>query len=468
MNRNAYAQIENRRKVENGRREMEQTVASERRAIQIATFEINTSKKIDLRMKQQRFEALMREQEKSLQQRRRQLGDLYSDEMENWTQEILSRVETNEEKKNKIKERAYALRETRRQEQQKIYEEKLEKQIKDGLDEYRTASSKKMTREVKNEVLKQIADKIQRKVRLSEEENSHVQLWKQERDQAESQEAAKEEARRIAQQTLVDGLKAQILEIQQRKQNYRTDKRRSDEEDIVQIRAALAREEADQKRRLDEGRQRGRDILQFNATNKSLKEEERMIQREQDQALLNYALYKEKEAAKAEDAKKQQNKRAAEEYRNYLKEQMIHEAEDTALVDHMRSMEEEKVWNTRDNVLKAREDARSQLMQSVHQGRQEQLSMKNQTKYQETKEESEWASKFIDEARQGVEQERRMALDRRNINMQNQSRLADQIRLREERQMLEKQEAYLADKIAQRNARLQTEKLQAMVDSVYK
>eukprot|EP01036_Dinobryon_divergens_P002416 gene2416-3176_t len=147
---------------------------------------------------------------------------------------------------------------------------------------------------------------------------------------------------------------------------------------------------------------------------------------------------------------------------------MIHEAEDTALVDHMRSMEEEKVWNTRDNVLKAREDARSQLMQSVHQGRQEQLSMKNQTKYQETKEESEWASKFIDEARQGVEQERRMALDRRNINMQNQSRLADQIRLREERQMLEKQEAYLADKIAQRNARLQTEKLQAMVDSVYK
>lgn len=38
------------------------------------------------------------------------LADLFNDEMESWHHEILSRVETTEDRKNKIRERAYALK----------------------------------------------------------------------------------------------------------------------------------------------------------------------------------------------------------------------------------------------------------------------------------------------------------------------------------------------------------------------
>lgn len=42
--------------------------------------------------------------------RRHRLADLYNSEMEAWHHEILSRVETTEDRKNKIREKAYALK----------------------------------------------------------------------------------------------------------------------------------------------------------------------------------------------------------------------------------------------------------------------------------------------------------------------------------------------------------------------
>jgi hypothetical protein len=38
------------------------------------------------------------------------LADMYNTEMEAWHNEILSRVETTEDRKNKIREKAYALK----------------------------------------------------------------------------------------------------------------------------------------------------------------------------------------------------------------------------------------------------------------------------------------------------------------------------------------------------------------------
>mmetsp|Transcript_35100 Transcript_35100/g.35736 ORF Transcript_35100/g.35736 Transcript_35100/m.35736 type:complete len:470 (+) Transcript_35100:203-1612(+) len=469
MNRGgAFQQIQSRRRVENERKAVEQTIIKDRRNIDRAQFEITTTKKIDQRMKQQRYEEIMRQQERSLLERRRQLAALYNFELESWTEDVMSRVETVEDKKNRIKERAYALREKREEERQKNMQERLEKQWKDSLDEFRTANSSALTRVVKEEVLKQIAEKIQRRQNLSDEENSHVTQWKLMRDREEERDRQKEEARRAASQKLVEELRAQIVEIQQRKRNEFDNRRRADEDELRRIRAALAAEEADQKRRQEEGKRRGQEILQYNIANKAVMEQEKALRSEQDRILLNYALYQEQEAAEMEENKKHQNKLAAEEYRNYLKEQMIHEAEDTALVDRMRKIEEDKVWKAREDELRAREEARQNLQTVVHQGRQDQIMRNERARMHELSEESEWADKFIDDARRGLEMEKKAAYERRMIAAQNQAKLADQIKMREDKQAMDRQDAYLADKIAQRNARLQSQRVDAMVRAAYK
>lgn len=92
--------------------------------------------------------------------------------------------------------------------------------------------------------------------------------------------------------------------------------------------------------------------------------------------MLRFALAKEKEAQEAEEAKRNANRQAAKEYKRYLEEQMIRDAEDTAQLDDMRRREEEKVWKARDDALNARQAARDYLMKTVDEGRQEQIRTK--------------------------------------------------------------------------------------------
>ena len=208
----------------------------------------------------------------------------------------------------------------------------------------------------------------------------------------------------------------------------------------------MQEEEALQKRRVETDRARGREVREFNAQHKVLTAEQERIKREQDSILLDYALRKEREANEAEEAKRQANRQAAVQYRKYLEEQMVKEAEDTAFMDEVCKREEERVWKLRDDALQAREDARNALMQMVDQGRQEQIRNKLEALEREKIEGRQFAEKFIDEAKDGMERERAAEMERRQINMENQDRLQRQISLRRHKEELEKQESYLQDK----------------------
>lgn len=52
-------------------------------------------------------------------------------------------------------------------------------------------------------------------------------------------------------------------------------------------------------------------------------------------------------------------------YNEYLKEQMVKEAEDEAQYDEIRQKAEGRIWDQRDAQLKAQRDARDTLMQQV-------------------------------------------------------------------------------------------------------
>lgn len=429
-----------------------------RKVMAVANFEISSTKKIEHKMKQDRFNQVKLQQELTLLQRREQLAELYNYEMDCWKQEVLSRVETVEDTRNRIRARAYELRDKREREKQKFTEERLAKQYQDSQDDARTLNSKKLTVVVKQEVLAQIQEKLLRKQRLTAEEEKSVMLWKQQLDEIELQQRQKEAGKSEKQIKQMQALQNQIAQIEQRRQLEKFRDRLADEAEIRDCRAALAKEEEDQRRRTEEAREQGMEILRLNAGIKAATMAEKKIQKQQDQALLQYALAKERESQAAEIEKKQANIEAAANYREYLKEATAKRAEDSGLVDRMRQAEENKVLKARDDALQAREEARTTLMRNVDRGRQEQQQAKQQALLAEKAQEQALADRMMDDAKRAIEQERAAVVARRLIMEENQRALADQIKAKEDREIQAKQEAYLAEKIKMRQEQMQKQR----------
>lgn len=199
--------------------------------------------------------------------------------------------------------------------------------------------------------------------------------------------------------------------------------------------------------------------MQFNLEEKRVRDSESHIEADHDAILLDYALRKERAQIEAEEAKRNANKQAALQYRKYLEEQMIKEAEDTAFVDEVRRREEEKVWKARDDALKAREDARNYLMRLVDEGRQEQIRLRRLQEEQEKQEDSKFVKKFITDAQQAIQDEKDDAARRKEIAQMNNEELMRQIALRRHHEELARQETYLEDKEMKYRERMHQQRL---------
>lgn len=438
--------IEARKKANNAYDYMDSVIADEKRKLQIAKFEISTSKKIERRMKNDRMATMERDNQISLHQRRRDLADLYNDEMEQWKAEVLANVETQEDRKARIMERAYALRDERERARQEHVKAALDQQWRDACDDARTLDSEALLLHVSKERKAQIDEKIKNKIRLTDDEKKFNEEWKKHVENLEIIEKQKEEHRRQIDHETSEKIKDQIQQNKQRKQQQREITRKEDEEEIQQIRDALADEERLQRQRQVEANQRRKEILETNAQAREIEEAEKQLRKAQDMALLRFALAKEREAQEAEEAKKNANRQAALEYKKYLEEQMIRDADDAAHLDEMRKLEEEKVWKARDDALAARQAARDYLMKMVDEGRQEQIRNKRETELNQKQEERVWSERFLKDSEEGMRQERLEAEARRQVAIQNNYQLKDQINYRREKEEKEKQDEYLAYK----------------------
>ena len=126
-----------------------------------------------------------------------------------------------------------------------------------------------------------------------------------------------------------------------------------------------------------EAHERGEEVLRTNLERLEIREREKVIQREQDIVLLDYALNKEQQEILNETEQKHQDQEAVQEYVRFLKEQMTKDQEDTNRIDSIRDAEMEKVWEKRDVAQKVHADARRQLsISEVNLARIEQIREK--------------------------------------------------------------------------------------------
>lgn len=119
-------------------------------------------------------------------------------------------VLTNSHHFNRIRQRAYALKEAREKARQEIANQKYDEQWRSSCDDARTLDSKSLELYMNQERLKQIQEKVQRKQRLSQQEDSYLQEWYRQLEELEKRDREKEELRRRIDQETSAALRAQV------------------------------------------------------------------------------------------------------------------------------------------------------------------------------------------------------------------------------------------------------------------
>lgn len=438
--------LEARRRVEEQGREMEAVLVEHDKILLKANFEKQTTAKIEARIKNNRFEQLRREKEQDLFERRRELAALYNDEIADWRVKIANLGETREDVQARIMKKAYALRDARESAREKFIKGCYDAQWRDACDDARSLDSKAMTKFMGAERVNQIRQKQQRNIELTANENDFLAEWKRQLDIIEARDKAKSDLRNKNNLDTAKGLRDQINFNDSQRDTYWRMQQEADEQEIRECNEAIAAEDAKQKARHDEAHRRGKETAEYNKTFKDIEAERKRKEREENEILLNYALEQERQRIAEEEGQKAAWAAAAQQQRKFLEELMIKEAEDTSFVDEVNRKEAEKVWKARDDALQAREDARNFLMKLVRQGREEQIAEKRAREAREKQADKIYASKFIDDIKEGLEMDR-AAVERRRLNAAaNNEKLMQQIDLRRMQQELAKQDTYLEDK----------------------
>lgn len=101
MNQNCRYANDKRQQAEDMYRSMDARMKEDRKLNQIANFESSSSRRIDSNARQDRINDLKRPGESILEHRRQMLADLYSDEFDSWKKEVMTNVETPENKKSR-------------------------------------------------------------------------------------------------------------------------------------------------------------------------------------------------------------------------------------------------------------------------------------------------------------------------------------------------------------------------------
>lgn len=438
--------IESRKKADEQYKIMEAIKKQNDRVSQIANFEIKTTKRIEKNMRKNALDERNREYEVELYDRKNALAELYNTEIEGWRAEVLSKVETMEDRKSRIMERAYALRDAREEARRKQVQSKLNLQWREACDDARTLDSKAMTKFMNEERLKQIQDKVQLNKTISANENNFLIEWNRQLDEVAARDKAKQDSKDRLTKETADAVKAQMIQNYKTREDHFLRTRAEEDDELRRLREHIEEDENYERQKKIDAYERGKLVRSLNEQDQAIKDSEKGIGKMQDKILLDYALRKEAEANAVDEAKKKAQRDSALQYQKFLKELMVKEAEDTAFVDEINRREEEKVWKARDDALQARQDARDQLMRMVDDGRQDQIRAKREAEDMERREGQRFAEQFLLEGREAVQREKEAAAMRRERNLDNNRKLMDQINYRQHKEELERQDVYLQDR----------------------
>jgi len=412
----------------------------------LANWEIRTDETIRTKNANKHIEKLAEEREAKLLARKRSLAHLFNYEMESWQNEIINNLETPMERKTKLREKAFALRDKRESDRREYVQKCYDRQWRDACDDARLLDGKALLQYVTDERINQIHEKSKKKIQDKIDDEKHQAYLKEKMDEMQARENAIAARKKEMATRTKEDLNKQIIYNAERKKKLKERIALEDKDELERLMVEIAAEEAKIYARTVAAHERGKEVKEFNKKRLGIREAEAQREREEDIALLNYALAKEKETADAEESKKELEKQTTRQYQEYLRLLMIKEAQDNSGVEALRKEQEDKVWKKREDELKRQDDARAFLMAEVDAGRKEQLRLQALQKIEDKKIDGIMLSKFAKDHEEGVKKDQDELEFRKKEALYNQQYLNDQIQLKRNRERAEKQKEYLVKK----------------------
>mmetsp|Transcript_88864 Transcript_88864/g.236668 ORF Transcript_88864/g.236668 Transcript_88864/m.236668 type:complete len:385 (-) Transcript_88864:503-1657(-) len=276
-------------------------------------------------------------------------------------------------RRERLKSRARELIRRREQEKREFAILMRERQFRESCDAFREHDSMQLLQECVEARGRAMEDKeAARRMEQEDKVMWHQQLLELVRkaEERESMDRTKESELRAS---MIRALDSQMKELQDRREE---DARLKQEEArLMKERQELDAQEA--KRREQERhrqiQEKKQEVLRHNEQVRRDKEAAMRREQEEDLAMLNAMLERERLAEEAEQLYKTQVKQQAREYQAQLVELMKKEAVDEAASEAIRQAEQEKAWRKREEVWERDRAMRAKLMEEVMAVRRQQL-----------------------------------------------------------------------------------------------
>jgi len=451
-NRPAYKQMMEIQRRQNAVKEQNQRYMEEnRQTLFKAQWENKTDAKLTLLRKKDRLAQLRKSRQDQILQRKRKLAELLNREMQQWQDAVKNSRESTEDRKASIAQRAIALRDAREAERKEFVEQCYRDQYRNACDDARFLDAKALTKYVMDEREKQIEMKHTRREELRRESEALDRQCQERLVELDEKESEKERTRRQMEFEIRGILDGQTANLRRRKEALRQQQAEDAAIEHAEWKAAMDKEQEEQSKRTALAYARGRAIREFNESRKHLRREAEAHVREQDMMLLQYALDKEKADEMNEARKREEEKETTKVFQEYLKAQMIKEAQNDALVEELRKAEEDRIWERKEGEQRKRDEARAYLMRITNEGRQTQIEEKRKRHAEELAyegSENEYMDREqaeLDRIEADKEARRRLATDK------NLAYIKGQIAAKERARRREEQEKFLETKIMERN-----------------
>ena len=307
-------------------------IVSDSKSLQRFTDFEARSRNISKRNQINRIKAGLQKMDKaSLAKRRARLADLIRRDEAVYKREIDSRVETIDQRKERMAKRAYELRDRREAATQRKAQELYMKRFRLGCDELRGLEGQKQSRFIFEERQKQVEEN--RRLRLAEQqkEAGYAKMWAEEgrRKEARHQSDLARLKRLNDEQTT--NLLSQIGEKEQQRRDER--QRVRDEQEAILRQAAEDARVAEEKKRRDDAleRRRQEQVARYNKLRQMAKDAAREAELDEGEKLNRI---NQRAIAKAE--------------RDAHEKKMRMKAEQAAYLDHIRRQKEAEAQYQRD------------------------------------------------------------------------------------------------------------------------
>ena len=428
---------------------MQDIVKNNRVRNEYAVWENKTDGKIKRNRIMQRYQGLQQQREDSIDERRQRLAMKLRAEDEALMQELQSNVESADDRRKKLADKARKLAEQKEERRQAVADELLARQWREGCDPLRALDSHRRLMQVVDTRQAQVLEKADALEREAEYNREMQQKADQMNDRYDSWREGLEKAQREKDDEAAQMIQLQIKDVRKREAELEEQR----QQEIVEMKAIWAAQDqaaADAvKLQFEKNKKLGEDMKLFNKMKQAEMREEELREQESDERMVQDQLRQAREEEEREQERKAIAKEEQRMYREHLKLLMQKEAVDDTernrLIDEAAAAQQAK----QDARWQKESDARAHLMKEVQLSREQQIAGKLQKKLMLKEEDQLDYKKMLKEVEQIDILEAQNKSKLRAARLQNRFDIQAQVRRKEEdeefRKELKRREALAAE-----------------------